>query len=75
MFLLLSFQLLLLLLHPAFELGDGLPLHGKLDVGVGRVNFRAWGMTHERHANFLQDAGLHEASVEAVAEIVKADVA
>ena len=32
-------------------------------------------MPHERHADFLQDAGFHQASVEGVAEIVKTDVA
>lgn len=32
-------------------------------------------MAHERHANFLQDAGLHQASVERVAEIMETDVA
>ena len=32
-------------------------------------------MTHERHADFLQDAGLHQARVKGVAEIVKTDVA
>ena len=32
-------------------------------------------MAHERHADFLQDAGLHQASVKGMAEIVKADVA
>ena len=32
-------------------------------------------MAHERHANFLQDAGLHQAGVEGVAQIVKSDVA
>ena len=32
-------------------------------------------MPHERHANLLQDAGLHQARIEGVAEIVKADVA
>ena len=32
-------------------------------------------MAHKRHANFLQDAGFHQASVEGVAEIVKTDVA
>jgi len=32
-------------------------------------------MAHERHANFLQDAGLHQAGVEGVAKIVKANVA
>ena len=31
-------------------------------------------MPHQRHANFLQDAGLHQAGVEGVAKIVKADV-
>lgn len=32
-------------------------------------------MPHERHANFLQDAGFHQARVERVAEIMKTDVA
>jgi hypothetical protein len=32
-------------------------------------------MSHERHANFLQDARFHQAGVERVAEIVKTDVA
>ena len=32
-------------------------------------------MAHERHADFLQDAGLHQAGVEGVAEIVETDVA
>ena len=32
-------------------------------------------MAHERHANFLQDAGLHQARVEGVPKIMKADVA
>ena len=32
-------------------------------------------MAHQRHADFLQDAGLHEAGVEGVAKIVEADVA
>src|ERR1039458_2149350 len=32
-------------------------------------------MAHERHADFLQDTGLHQARVEGVAEIMKADVA
>ena len=67
--------LLLLVLHPLFELLDGFALHGKLDVSVGRVNFRPRGMAHKRHADFLQDAGLHQAGIECVAEIVKADVA
>lgn len=42
---------------------------------VGRVNFRARRVAHERHANFLQDARFHQAGVERVAEIVKTDVA
>jgi hypothetical protein len=57
--LLLVLLFLLLVFHPLLELFDGFALHGKLDVGVCRVNLRAWGMAHERHANFLQDAGLH----------------
>ena len=32
-------------------------------------------MAHERHADFLQDAGLHQAGVEGVAEVVETDVA
>ena len=32
-------------------------------------------MTHERHADFLQDAGFHKACVKGVAEIVEAHVA
>ena len=32
-------------------------------------------MTHERHANFLQDAGLHQPGIKGVAKIMKADVA
>ena len=32
-------------------------------------------MAHERHADFLQDAGLHQAGVEGVAKIVKTDMA
>ena len=75
MILLVLLFLLLLVFHPLLELSDGFALHGKLDVGVGRVNFRAWGMTHERHADFLQDAGLHQAGIEGVAEIVETDVA
>jgi hypothetical protein len=30
-------------------------------------------MTHERHADFLQDAGFHQARIERVAEVVKTD--
>jgi len=32
-------------------------------------------MAHERHADFLHDAGFHEAGVERVAEIVEPHVA
>ncbi len=32
-------------------------------------------MPHERHADFLQDAGFHQAGVKGVAEIVKTHVA
>ena len=32
-------------------------------------------MAHERHADFLQDAGLHQAGIEGVAEIMETDVA
>ena len=75
MLLLILLFLLLLVFHPLLELSDGFALHGKLNVGVGRVNFRAWGMAHERHADFLQDAGLHQAGIEGVAKVVKTEVA
>ena len=75
MLLLVLLFLLLLVFHPLLQPLDGFALHRKLDVGVGRVNFRACGMAHERHADFLQDAGLHQAGVEGVAKIVKTDVA
>ena len=61
----------LLVFHPLLKLSDGFALHGKLDVGVGRVNFRARGMAHERHANFLHDTGFHQPGVKRVAEIVE----
>ena len=32
-------------------------------------------MAHQRHANFLHDAGLHKAGIESVAEIMEANVA
>jgi hypothetical protein len=32
-------------------------------------------MAHKRHAYFLQDASLHQARIEGVAEIVESDVA
>ncbi len=32
-------------------------------------------MAHERHADFLQDAGFHQAGIKGVAEIVKTHVA
>ena len=32
-------------------------------------------MTHERHPDFLQDAGFHQAGVKGVAEIVETHVA
>ena len=75
MLLLVLLFLLLFVCHPLLELFDGFALHGKLDVGVGSVNFRACRMAHERHANFLQDAGLHQASVEGMAKVVETDVA
>ena len=73
--LVLRWDLLLLAADPRLKLFDGCALHGKLDVGVDRVNFAAWGMAHQRHADFLQDAGLHQAGVEGVAKIVKTHVA
>ena len=70
-----GFDLVFLVDLPFFELSYRFALHGKLDVGVRGVDSRSCGMTHERHANFLQDAGFHQASVESVAEIMKPDVA
>ena len=67
--------MLLLVLHPFFEAPYGFAVCRKLNVGVNRVNFRTCRVAHERHANFLQDAGLHQARVERVAKIVKTDVA
>ena len=68
-------EFFLLQVYPLLQFPDGDALGRKLDVGVGRMHFRARGMAHERHANFLQDARLHQASVEGVAEIVETDVA
>jgi len=31
-------------------------------------------MTHERHANFLQDAGFHQPGIERVTKVMKTDV-
>src|SRR5579872_5342704 len=68
-------ELLLLLVDPNLEFPDGFPLSRQLDVGVRCVNFRARRMAHERHANFLQDAGLHQTRVEGMAKIVEAHMA
>ena len=68
-------DLLLLLVYPDLESPDGFPFGRKLDMGVRCVHFAACGMAHQRHANFLQDASLHQAGVEGVPEIVKTDVA
>ena len=64
-----------MLVYPGLEFPDGFAFGRKLDVGVRCVHFAAYGMAHERHANLLQDAGLHQAGVEGVPKIVKADVA
>ena len=64
-----------MLLHPLFEFPDGFALRRQLDVRVGRMNFRAGGVAHQGHADFLQDARLHQPRVERVAEIVETDVA
>ena len=68
-------ELLLLLVDPNLEFPDGFTLCRELDVGVRCVDFRARRVAHERHANFLQDAGLHQTRVEGVAEIVETHVA
>jgi len=64
-----------LFLHPLFEFPDRFALCRKFDVGIQCVNSRAGGVAHKRHANFLQDAGFHQASVECVAEIVETYIA
>jgi hypothetical protein len=60
---------------PRLQLPDRFALHRQLDVGVRCVNFRACGMAHERHADLLQDAGLHQAGVKRVAKVMEANVA
>ena len=67
--------MLLLFLHPGFELADRFALGRQFDVGVNGVNFGCGRVAHQSHPHFLEDASLHEAGVEGVAEIVKADVA
>ena len=59
---------------PLLQPTDGFALHRQLDVGVRCVDSRSCGMAHERHANFLHDAGLHQASVKGVAEVVETHV-
>jgi hypothetical protein len=71
----LLYQLFLLLVDPVFELPDGFTLHRQLDVGISCVDPRSCRVAHERHANFLQDAGLHQAGIKGVAEIVETDMA
>jgi hypothetical protein len=66
--------LLLLFFQPHFELANRVAFRRKLDVGVRRVNLRTSRVAHERHADFLKDAGLHQARVEGVAEVVEANV-
>ena len=43
-------------------------------MGIRCVNSRSCGMSHQRHANLLQDAGFHQSSIEGMAEIVKTDM-
>jgi hypothetical protein len=66
--------LLSLVFDPLLELPDGFAFYRELNVCIGRVNSRAGGMAHERHANFLHDAGLHQARIEGVAKIMEANV-
>jgi hypothetical protein len=59
---------------PLLEFPDGFAFGRKFDVGIGRMNARPGRVTHERHANFLQDASLHEAGIKGVAKIMEAHV-
>ena len=67
--------MLSLIFDPSLKLPDGFALYRQLNVCIGRVNSRAGGMAHQRHANFLHDAGLHKAGIESVAKIMESNVA
>ena len=64
-----------MIFDPLLELAYGIALHGKLDMRVSRLHLRTGGMSHERHANFLHDAGFHQPGIERMAEIVETYVA
>lgn len=68
-------EFLLLIAHPHFELANCAALGRQFDMGINSVDFGSGRVAHQCHADFLEDAGLHEPSVEGVAEIVEADVA
>jgi hypothetical protein len=71
----LVFAVLQLVDLPFLEFSDGFTLHRQLDVGVGRMHPRTCGVAHERHADFLHDAGFHQTGIKRVAEIVETHVA
>lgn len=71
----LDYGLRALFFDPSLELPDSFTLHRQLDMRVGRVDSRAGGMAHERHAYFLHDTGLHQPSVKGMAEIMETKVA
>src|SRR5258708_23167441 len=73
--LLLLFEFFLLLVYPCLKHPDSFTLCRKLNVGVDRVDFRARRMAHQRHADFLQDTGLHKAGVEGMPKVMEAQVA
>lgn len=65
----------MLIVDPLIEFPDGFALGREFDVGIERVNGRTCGVPHKRHADLLQDAGLHQARVEGVAKVMKSDMA
>ena len=62
-------------IDPGFELPDGIALHRQLDMGIEGIHFLAGAVAHESLAHVLHDTRFHQARVERVAKIVKAEVA
>lgn len=56
------------------ELADRFALHRKFDMGVNGVDFGCGRVAHERHADLLEDAGLHQSCCECMSEIVETDM-
>jgi hypothetical protein len=68
-----SFRLALFL-DPLFKPRDGVALGWRLDVGVNRVHFLAARMAHQGLADFLHHPGFEQPGVEAVAQVVEAEM-